>query len=76
MGEVSKCPACGTLTNSGEYDWVLSEITQADDYVSSNHKLKLSKTLSNEIERIASEDEDFSVQLIEDKASNGRNNFV
>ncbi len=71
MGEVSKCPACGTLTNSGEYDWVLSEITQADDYVSSNHKLKLSKTLSNEIERIASEDEDFSVQLIEDKASNG-----
>jgi len=71
MGEVSKCPACGTLTNSGEYDWVLSEITQADDYIGSNHKLKESKYLAREIERVSSGDEEFSLQNIEDKASNG-----
>ncbi|MCK4777353.1 MAG: transporter, partial [Actinomycetia bacterium] len=27
MGEVSKCKYCGSVTNTGEYDWILSEIT-------------------------------------------------
>ena len=30
--ETAKCPYCGTYINSGEYDWVLAEITQANDY--------------------------------------------
>jgi predicted lipid-binding transport protein (Tim44 family) len=71
MGEVSKCKACGTLTNSGEYDWVLSEITQADDYIGTHPKLGKSAGLTEKIRGLIDENEDFSVQLVEDKASNG-----
>ncbi|MDD2385718.1 MAG: TIM44-like domain-containing protein [Bacteroidales bacterium] len=71
LSDVSKCPYCGTFTNSGEFDWVLAEITQADDYATTNHLHNLSDTLANKIEDILDTDEDFSVQLIEDKASNG-----
>lgn len=71
MGEVSKCASCGTLTNSGEYDWVLSEITQADDYVGAHPKLGKSAGLTEKVRSLIDENEDFSVQLIEDKASNG-----
>ncbi|MCU0822786.1 MAG: Tim44-like domain-containing protein, partial [Spirochaetes bacterium] len=38
-GEVSRCAFCKTITNLGEYDWILAEITQADDYVGSNPRL-------------------------------------
>lgn len=71
MGEVSRCESCGTLTNSGEYDWVLSEITQADDYISAHPKLAKSENLTEKIRKIINENDDFSVQLVEDKASNG-----
>lgn len=71
MGELSRCGSCGTQTNSGEYDWVLSEITQADDYISSNPKLDKSDDLNEKIRKLINENQDFSVQLIEDKASNG-----
>ncbi len=71
MGELSRCASCGTQTNSGEYDWVLSEITQADDYISSNPKLDKSPGLNEKIRNLIDENEDFSVQLVEDKASNG-----
>ncbi len=71
MGEVSRCVSCGTLTNSGEYDWVLSEITQADDYVGTPHGLGKSSDLTERIRRLIDENDDFAVQLIEDKASNG-----
>lgn len=71
MGEVSKCASCGTLTNSGEYDWVLSEITQADDYISAHPKLAKSENLTEKIRKIINENDDFAVQLVEDKASNG-----
>ncbi|MDD2635302.1 MAG: TIM44-like domain-containing protein [Bacteroidales bacterium] len=71
LSDVSKCPYCGTFTNSGEFDWVLAEITQADDYVATNYLHDLSNTLSTKIEDILDTDDNFSVQLIEDKASNG-----
>ncbi len=71
MGEVSKCASCGTLTNSGEYDWVLSEITQADDYVATPQGLGKSPDLTEKVRRLIDENDDFAVQLIEDKASNG-----
>ena len=71
MGEVSKCEMCGTLTNSGEYDWVLSEITQADDYIGTHKKLQKSSGLNEKIRNLINADHDFSVQLLEDKASNG-----
>lgn len=71
LGDLSKCPYCGTITNSGEYDWVLAEITQADDYVTTSHLHDMSNTLANKIEEISDADPNFAIQIIEDKASNG-----
>jgi hypothetical protein len=71
MGEVSACASCGTLTNSGEFDWVLSGITQADDYNAARAKFGKSAGLTEKVRGLVDENEDFAVQLIEDKASNG-----
>ena len=65
LGEISRCSNCGTLTNSAAYDWVLSEITQEDDYsggagLSSDAGLKTLMT----------GDDYFAVQRVEDIASN------
>jgi hypothetical protein len=32
FSQVNKCPSCGSIYNSGEYDWVLSEITQSSEW--------------------------------------------
>ena len=71
MSDICKCSFCGTITNSGEYDWILTEITQADDYVSTNYLHDLSDNLANKIENILDQDDNFSKQIIEDKVSNG-----
>jgi DNA-directed RNA polymerase subunit RPC12/RpoP len=71
LGDMCKCPYCGSITNSGEYDWVLAEITQADDYVTTSHLHDMSNTLANKIEEISDTDADFAIQIIEDKCSNG-----
>ena len=71
LGEVSKCEYCGTMLNSGEFDWVLSEITQADDYIGANRKFAKTENLNNMVKGLIQENDDFSVQLVEDKASNG-----
>jgi hypothetical protein len=31
--DVAKCPQCESIVNSGQYDWVLSEITQDEEWV-------------------------------------------
>ncbi|MCX7680171.1 MAG: TIM44-like domain-containing protein [Spirochaetes bacterium] len=71
MGELAQCFSCNTITNSGEYDWVLSEITQADDYIAAHPRLSKSRPLTEKIQQLIDENEDFAVQLVEDKASNG-----
>jgi DNA-directed RNA polymerase subunit RPC12/RpoP len=65
MGEVSRCHSCGTLTNNAAYDWVLSEITQADDYDGNNNLLQ-----DQQLQDITKNDPLFSVQRMEDIASN------
>lgn len=65
MGEISRCIGCGTLTNNASYDWVLSEITQENDYSGGNN---LSKR--DELLELTKNDNLFSVQRIEDVASN------
>ena len=65
MGEISRCAQCGTLTNNASFDWVLSEITQADDYnggagLEANEKLH----------ELTKNDGLFAVQRAEDIASN------
>lgn len=70
MGEVARCPSCRTVSTRGDYDWILAEITQADDYANQARKLGKSGALTQRIRSALGADADFSVQLIEDKASN------
>jgi len=68
--DVVKCPFCGTLLNNGEYDWILSEITQANDYAASKRSIRKISSIKSKISKDALSEES-AVQLIEDKASNG-----
>jgi predicted lipid-binding transport protein (Tim44 family) len=65
LGEISRCGSCGTLTNNASYDWVLSEITQEDDYSAGDIFSK-----ADELHELTKNDKLFSVQRIEDVASN------
>ena len=71
MADAGNCPYCKTFVNSGEYDWVLSEITQLDDYGIGSYRSSKTGKLEDQIRKLFSGDESFSVQLLEDKASNG-----
>jgi hypothetical protein len=71
LGELSRCPYCGTITNAGDHDWVLAKITQVDDYRIHSRLHDLSQSLVNKIDEISGDDPDFSVLKLEDKASNG-----
>jgi predicted lipid-binding transport protein (Tim44 family) len=64
-GEVSKCPSCGTVTYLGDYDWVLSEITQADDYAADSYYNPADASVAP-----VRAEEEFCMQNMEDKASN------
>ena len=70
IGEVCKCTHCNAMINSGEFDWILSEITQKDDYYSNDVFSEKSDNLETNIHDMVSVYVDFSVQLVEDKASN------
>jgi hypothetical protein len=70
MGEVARCASCHAISTGGDYDWILAEITQADDYANQGRKLEKSGALTRRIRSALGADADFSVQLIEDKASN------
>ena len=71
MGDSGRCQYCGTLVNSGEYDWVLAEITQQDDYLYSVFASRKTANLSTKVKELIGENKDFAVEEIEDKASNG-----
>lgn len=70
LGEISKCPSCGTQINNGEYDWVLSEITQAEDFATNYSQRRERKDFYNRLKNKGYQDSEFSPQYIEDKASN------
>ena len=65
--ESARCPYCNTYLNSGEYDWVLSEITQQSDYGIVFSSLEHQEALTADI---GAGSDDFSRQVIEDRASN------
>lgn len=65
LGEVSRCPSCNTLTNNAAYDWVLSEITQMDDYAAGNRLLQ-----DEALNTLTQNDPLFAIQRMEDIASN------
>jgi ribosomal protein L37AE/L43A len=67
-GQVSKCESCGTVTYLGDYDWVLCEITQEEDYLRGNSRISQN---APELKQLYSDtDSDFCIQLMEDKVSN------
>jgi len=66
LGEVSRCKSCGTLVNNASYDWILSEITQDQDYEGRKQSL-----LSDaQLQELVKKDPLFAVQRMEDIASN------
>ena len=65
MLDIGKCEYCNTLLNSGEYDWVLSEITQSDDYTGSSPKVEKARNLSEKVRGLIDENKDVAVQLLE-----------
>ena len=71
MADVVQCSYCGSLINSGQFDWILSEITQADDYVFETFRYQKTRDLNDKIRTLIAENKDFSVAQIEDKVSNG-----
>jgi hypothetical protein len=71
MGELCRCQYCQVMVNSGEFDWVLAEITQEDDYGrDSDMAGRAAPQLAESVADLTREAPDLAVQLIEDKASN------
>jgi uncharacterized tellurite resistance protein B-like protein len=62
-GRVVKCEVCNSYLRSGEYDWVLAEITQAMEYSTNDHKFI--PGLNDMIKA----DPGYNVQHIEDRVS-------
>ena len=57
------CPSCKAIINSGEYDWVLAEITQASEW-----RIRPSKMIMG-MDKLCIKDPAFNIQHIEDKVS-------
>lgn len=63
ISDSTKCPSCKALVNSGEFDWVLSEITQTEVWSDpSNAPIP-------GLQQMVAKDPGFNVQHIEDKLS-------
>jgi len=71
MGELCRCAYCQVMVNSGEFDWVLAEITQESDFGrGSDWAAEVAALLPQALAELTKEAPDLAVQLIEDKASN------
>ena len=57
------CPSCKAIINSGEYDWVLAEITQASEW-----RVRPTKMIMG-MDKLCEKDPAFNVQHIEDRVS-------
>jgi len=64
VGDVVECPFCHALVNSGEYGWVLAEITQASEWRPSSAGDRIPG-----LEEMRAVDPQFNRQQIEDRAS-------
>jgi predicted lipid-binding transport protein (Tim44 family)/tellurite resistance protein len=60
-GAANRCEFCGAIVNSGNYDWVVAEITQGSEYADSSAPEGLA--------RVRQSDPALSTELIEDRAS-------
>jgi len=66
-GEVSKCPSCSSITYLGDYDWVLCEIAQEDDYQANPYAFTAEEA---SLAPLYESEGGFCNKLMEDKASN------
>lgn len=71
LGDAGKCPYCSAFVNNAEYDWVLSEISQSDDFQMTAERTNKSGKLFDAAYQLDKDNSDFSIQLLEDKVSNG-----
>ncbi len=62
--DAGKCKACNAFIRSPAYDWILSEITQEEEW-----EPQKTQVTALQMELITSKDPNFSVQYIEDRAS-------
>lgn len=67
--EIAQCPYCHSVINSGEFDWVLSEIYQSKEEVLKN--MENYENLLSVKGELLNKDKNFSKQFLEDKACNG-----
>lgn len=68
--DVLQCEYCHSIITASEYDWVLAEITQEEDYLY-NRSAKRDFRIFDKIDNLNNINSDFSVQMLEDKISNG-----
>ena len=70
MGELCRCSYCQVIVNSGEFDWILAEITQQADYENQARIATHGDSLAEQLAQLTPDCPDFSTQLAEDTASN------
>jgi hypothetical protein len=61
-GAANTCEHCGAIVNSGQYDWVLAEITQGSEYVGANAAVE-------GLARARQRDPELTTEVLEDRAS-------
>ncbi|MFL5318296.1 MAG: TIM44-like domain-containing protein [Myxococcaceae bacterium] len=61
-GAANNCEFCGAIVNSGNYDWVLAEITQASEHVRGY-------ALVDGLLEMREADPAFNIQVLEDRSS-------
>lgn len=62
--ESGNCEYCKAFVSSGEYDWILTEITQEEEYESPYQQMVIPN-----LEEMMKKDADFNIAVIEDKVS-------
>lgn len=70
MGEISKCASCGTYTNTGDFDWIISEVIQPDAFSRMVEDKSYYNSVSDSINNIRFVFPDLNVPMLEDKAAN------
>jgi uncharacterized tellurite resistance protein B-like protein/predicted nucleic acid-binding Zn ribbon protein len=63
IADSTECPSCKALVNSGDYDWVLAEITQESEW-----QFQPPKNIPG-LEELRKNDPAFSIQHVEDRCS-------
>ncbi len=61
-GAANTCEFCKAIVNSGNYDWVLAEITQGSEHAPGNHNIE-------GLARMRQTDPGFNTETLEDRAS-------